>query len=56
MSQSIADDVTMSWELWRYHVNSDIDFIHSDIHGRSCKNLLLPLMAHVARPGDIYQK
>ena len=40
-SQSIADDVTIARQLWRGHVNSDIsldiDFIHGDIHGRSCK-------------------
>ena len=24
MSQSIVDDVTMTWQLWRDHVNSDI--------------------------------
>ena len=39
-SQSIADGVTMTWQLWRDHMISnslDIDFIHGDIHGRSYK-------------------
>ena len=38
MSQSIADDVTMTRQLWLDHVINDIllDFIHSDIHGQSC--------------------
>ena len=41
-SQSIVDDVTLNWQLWRDHVkmianSSDIDFIHCDLHGRSCK-------------------
>ena len=46
-SQSIADDVTMTRHLWHDHVNNDIynsldiDFIHGDIHGRSCKNQIL---------------
>ena len=43
-SQSIADDVTMTRQLWRNHVISnplDIDFIHGDIHDRSCKNYCL---------------
>ena len=43
-SQSIADDVTMTRQLWcvTWIVISnslDIDFIHGDIHGRSCKNV-----------------
>ena len=42
-SQSIADDVTMTRQLWRVtwiviSNSPDIDFIHGDIHGRSCKN------------------
>ena len=36
-SQSIADDFTITRQLGRDHVNSDIDFIHGDIHSRSCK-------------------
>ena len=36
-SQSIADDVTMTRQLWRDH-SLDINFIHGDIHVRSCKN------------------
>ena len=39
-SQSIGDDVTMTRQLWRDYVISnytDVDFIHGDIHGRSCK-------------------
>ena len=36
-SQSIADDITMTRQFWRDHVNSDVDFIHDDIHNRSCK-------------------
>ena len=41
-SQSIGDHVTMTRQLWREHVKAisnslDIDFIHGDIHGRSCK-------------------
>ena len=44
MSQSIADDVTMTRQLWcvTWIVISnslDIDFIHGNIHGRSCKNV-----------------
>ena len=39
------DDITMTRQLWRDHVNSaislDIDFIHSDIHGRLCKKLVI---------------
>ena len=43
-SQSIADDVTMTRQLWRDHDNDDIssldiDFIHGDIHDQSCKNI-----------------
>ena len=43
-SQSIADDVTMTKQLWcvTWIVISnslDIDFIHGDIHDRSCKNV-----------------
>ena len=59
-SQSIADDVTMTRELWRDHVNNgidiyidDIDFIHGDIRGRLCKkyrlthwDLMKPYGAH----------
>ena len=33
---SSVDDVTMTKQLWRNHMKSDIDFIHGDIHGRSC--------------------
>ena len=38
-SQSIADDDTMTRQLWRDHVNNslDVDLIHGDIHDRSCK-------------------
>ena len=47
-SQSIADDVTMTRQLWRDHVNGDIssldiDFIHGDIHEQSCKNIYYKL-------------
>ena len=39
-SQSIADYVIMTRQLWRDHMNNDnsldIDFIRGDIHGRSC--------------------
>ena len=41
--QSIADNVTMTRQLitWIVISNSlDIDFIHGDIHGRSCKNVI----------------
>ena len=41
---SIADDVTITWKLWREHVKSDIsldiDFIHGHIHGWLCLCLL----------------
>ena len=45
-SQSVADDVTMTRQLWRVMwiviSNSlDIDFIHSDIHDWSCKKVSL---------------
>ena len=41
-SQSIADYVVITLQVWREHVNVisnslGIDFIHGDIHGRSCK-------------------
>ena len=40
--QSIADDVTMT--RWIVISNSlDIDFIHGDIHDRSCKKITLPI-------------
>ena len=43
-SKSIANEVTISRQLWREHVTSDIytldiDFIHGDIHGRSCEEV-----------------
>ena len=42
-SQLIVDDVTITRQLWHDHVNDDIsldiDLIHGDIHGWSCKNL-----------------
>ena len=42
-SQSIADDVIMSRQLWREYVKRDnysfdMDFIHANIHSRSWKN------------------
>ena len=46
-SQSIGNDVTMTRPLWREHVISnslDIDFVHGDYHGRSCKNTLSTLL------------
>ena len=51
MSQLIVDDVTMTRQLWRDHVNNDIsisnsldiDFIHGDIHGLSCKKDITPV-------------
>ena len=36
MSQLIADDVTMTRQLW-CDISSDINFIHRDIHGQLCK-------------------
>ena len=41
--QSIADDVTITRQSWRDHVNSDIwlfryQFYSRDIHSRSCKH------------------
>ena len=44
-SQSIAEDVTRTKQLWHDHMNSisnslEINFIHGYIHGRSCENLL----------------
>ena len=44
MSQTIADDITMTRQLWHDPFMSvpnslDIDFIHGDIHGRSCKEV-----------------
>ena len=49
-SQSIVDDVTMTRHLWPDHVNRDIDlldidFVHGDIHGGSCKKVSFLLMA-----------
>ena len=43
-SQSIGDDVKMTRQLWRENVtsNSLVDFIHGDIQGRWCKNVLYP--------------
>ena len=35
-SLSIADDATMTRQLWHDYVDSDIDFINGDIHDRSC--------------------
>ena len=41
MSQSIADDITMTRQLWCEHVKSDsfdIDFVHGDIQGLHVRN------------------
>ena len=41
-SQSIADDITMTRELWHQHMKDDIlldiDYILGNIHGQSYKN------------------
>ena len=37
-SQLVADDVTMARQLGHDYMNSDIDFIHGDIHKRLCTN------------------
>ena len=37
-SQSIVHDVTITRQLWRDHVDSDISLDIDFIHGRSCKN------------------
>ena len=39
-SQSIAGVVTMTRQLWRERVKNDVDFIHRDIHARSCKKYI----------------
>ena len=51
-SQSIADDVPITRQLWREHVKMissllDIDFIHDDFHGRSCKKQHIPYKMHI---------
>ena len=38
MSQSIVHDVTITRQLWRNRVDSDISLDIDFIHGRSCKN------------------
>ena len=39
MTSELIYSFYATWQLWREHVKSDIllDFIHGDIHERSCK-------------------
>ena len=62
-SQSIVDDVTITRQLWRNHVNSDIElvkhrFFYCDIHDRSCKKLQSvfteELTPYLAREGEVW--